>query len=92
MHMVSQTLFYPIRRCNNNGQMDTEMAVSHVVYLHLTQKRRTTPQHPLVLVLTLKALLTGLNGGYDDVHKDYSIWIIDPIRDEVLNSNCCKAN
>ena len=40
----------------------------------------------------LKALLTGLNGGYDDVHKDYKVFDIDPIRDEVLEFESVKAN
>ncbi|OCL38709.1 formate C-acetyltransferase [Streptococcus agalactiae] len=43
-------------------------------------------------VNVMKALLTGLNGGYDDVHKDYKVFDIDPIRDEVLNFDTVKAN
>ncbi|MDK7096089.1 pyruvate formate lyase family protein, partial [Streptococcus agalactiae] len=43
-------------------------------------------------VNVLKALLTGLNGGYDDVHKDYKVFDIDPISDEVLEFESVKAN
>ena len=43
-------------------------------------------------VNVLKALLTGLNGGYDDVHKDYKVFDIEPIRDEVLEFESVKAN
>ncbi len=44
------------------------MAVSHVEYLHLTQKTKnnaTTSNTSDARVNILKALLTGLNGGYD---------------------------
>ncbi|MBF0805620.1 MULTISPECIES: formate C-acetyltransferase [unclassified Streptococcus] len=43
-------------------------------------------------VNVLKALLTGLNGGYDDVHKDYKVFDVEPIRDEVLDFDKVKAN
>ena len=33
-----------------------------------------------------------MNGGYDDVHKDYKVFDIDPIRDEVLEFESVKAN
>ncbi|MDR0200510.1 MAG: formate C-acetyltransferase [Streptococcaceae bacterium] len=36
-------------------------------------------------VNVLKAMLTGLNGGYDDVHKDYKVFDIEPVRDEFLD-------
>ena len=33
----------------------------------------------------LKALLTGLNGGYDDVHRDYKVFdVVDPVNSEYL--------
>ncbi len=57
------------------------------------RKRRTTPQHPILrLVLTYLKPSTGLNRGYDDVHKDYKVFDIDPIRDEVLDFDTVKAN
>ena len=40
----------------------------------------------------LKALLTGLNGGYDDVHKDYKVFEIDAVKDEVLNYDTVLTN
>ena len=40
----------------------------------------------------LKGLLTGLNGGYDDVHKDYKVFDIEPIKDEVLEFESVKRN
>ncbi|NYS33176.1 formate C-acetyltransferase [Streptococcus danieliae] len=43
-------------------------------------------------VNVLKALLTGLNGGFDDVHKDYKVFDIEPIRDEILDFDKVKAN
>jgi formate C-acetyltransferase len=43
-------------------------------------------------VNVLKALLTGLNGGYDDVHKDYKVFNIDPVTDEVLDYDNVMAN
>ncbi|MBB5888254.1 formate C-acetyltransferase [Lactovum miscens] len=36
-------------------------------------------------VNVLKAMLTGLNGGYDDVHKDYKVFDIAPVTSEYLN-------
>lgn len=33
----------------------------------------------------LKSLLTGLNGGYDDVHKDFKVFDIEPITSEYLD-------
>ncbi|CAM3162290.1 formate C-acetyltransferase [Lactococcus hircilactis] len=35
-------------------------------------------------VNVLKAMLTGINGGYDDVHKDYKVFDIDGISSEYL--------
>jgi len=43
-------------------------------------------------VNVLKALLTGLNGGYDDLHKDYKVFDIEPVTDEVLNYDTVLAN
>ena len=43
-------------------------------------------------VNVLKALLTGINGGYDDVHRDYKVFDIDPIKSDVLNFDEVKAN
>ncbi|MCL2677073.1 MAG: formate C-acetyltransferase, partial [Streptococcaceae bacterium] len=44
-------------------------------------------------VNVLKAMLTGLNGGYDDVHKDYQVFKhIEPIRDEVLDYDKVMEN
>ncbi|SJZ38136.1 formate C-acetyltransferase [Pilibacter termitis] len=43
-------------------------------------------------VNVLKALLTGLNGGYDDVHSDYKVFDIEPVTDEVLNYDNVLAN
>ena len=40
----------------------------------------------------LKGLLTGLNGGYDDVHKDYKVFDIEPIKDDVLEFESVKRN
>lgn len=36
-------------------------------------------------VNVLKALLTGLNGGFDDVHSDYKVFDIEPVSDDVLS-------
>ena len=56
-------------------------------------KNNVTTSSTSVLALTfLKTLLTGLNGGYDDVHKDYKVFDIEPIRDEVLEFESVKAN
>ncbi|MDR0921448.1 MAG: formate C-acetyltransferase [Lactobacillales bacterium] len=43
-------------------------------------------------VNVLKALLTGLNGGYDDVHRDYKVFDIEPVTDDVLNYDTVLAN
>ena len=43
-------------------------------------------------VNVLKALLTGINGGYDDVHRDYKVFDIDPIKSDVLKFDEVKAN
>ncbi|MDR2465521.1 MAG: formate C-acetyltransferase, partial [Streptococcaceae bacterium] len=43
-------------------------------------------------VNVLKALLTGINGGYDDVHSDYKVFDIDAIKDDVLNYDSVLAN
>ncbi|GFH41195.1 formate C-acetyltransferase [Lactococcus insecticola] len=43
-------------------------------------------------VNVLKALLTGINGGYDDVHRDYKVFNIDPIKSDVLDFDEVKAN
>ena len=43
-------------------------------------------------VNVLKALLTGINGGYDDVHRDYKVFDIDPIKSDVLEFDEVKAN
>ncbi|MDR2832170.1 MAG: formate C-acetyltransferase [Streptococcaceae bacterium] len=43
-------------------------------------------------VNVLKALLTGLNGGFDDLHKDYKVFDIAPVKDEVLNYDTVMAN
>lgn len=40
----------------------------------------------------LKALLTGINGGYDDVHYDYKVFDIDPLLDEKLTFNATMKN
>ena len=40
----------------------------------------------------LKALLTGLNGGYDDVHRDYKVFDIDPVTSEILDYDEVIAN
>lgn len=40
----------------------------------------------------LKAMLIGINGGYDDVHRDYKVFDIDPITSEVLDFDEVKAN
>ena len=56
------------------------------------EEQRHNIQYFGARVNVLKALLTGLNGGYDDVHKDYKVFDIDPIRDEVLDFDTVKAN
>ena len=56
------------------------------------EEQRHNIQYFGARVNVLKALLTGLNGGYDDVHKDYKVFDIDPIRDEVLEFESVKAN
>ncbi|WP_461216961.1 formate C-acetyltransferase [Lactococcus cremoris] len=43
-------------------------------------------------VNVLKAMLTGLNGGYDDVHKDYKVFDIEPVRDEILDYDTVMEN
>ena len=43
-------------------------------------------------VNVLKAMLTGLNGGYDDVHKDYKVFDIEPVTDEVLDYDTVMEN
>ncbi|TCD45563.1 formate C-acetyltransferase [Streptococcus sp. X16XC17] len=43
-------------------------------------------------VNVLKALLTGINGGYDDVHKDYKVFDIEPVTSEILDFEEVKAN
>ncbi|MDR1567968.1 MAG: formate C-acetyltransferase [Streptococcaceae bacterium] len=43
-------------------------------------------------VNVLKALLTGLNGGYDDLHRDYKVFDIEPVTDEVLSYEKVLAN
>lgn len=40
----------------------------------------------------IKGLLTGLNGGYDDVHRDYKVFDIDPIKGDILDFEEVKAN
>lgn len=42
-------------------------------------------------VNVLKSLLTALNGGYDDVHKDYKVFDIEPNKEEVLTFDNVKA-
>lgn len=56
------------------------------------EDRRHNLQYFGARVNVLKALLTGLNGGYDDVHKDYKVFDVEPIRDEVLDFETVKAN
>ena len=56
------------------------------------EEQRHNIQYFGARVNVLKALLTGLNGGYDDVHKDYKVFDIDPVRDEVLDFDTVKAN
>ena len=56
------------------------------------EEQRHNIQYFGARVNVLKALLTGLNGGYDDVHKDYKVFDIEPIRDEVLEFESVKAN
>ena len=41
------------------------------------EEQRHNIQYFGARVNVLKALLTGLNGGYDDVHKDYKVFDID---------------
>ena len=55
------------------------------------EEQRHNIQYFGARVNVLKALLTGLNGGYDDVHKDYKVFDIDPIRDEVLEFESVKT-
>lgn len=43
-------------------------------------------------VNVLKALLTGINGGYDDVHRDYKVFDNEAITSDVLNFNEVVAN
>ncbi|MDR1605928.1 MAG: formate C-acetyltransferase [Streptococcaceae bacterium] len=43
-------------------------------------------------VNVLKALLTGINGGYDDVHRDYKVFDVAPIKSDVLDFEEVKAN
>lgn len=40
----------------------------------------------------MKANLTGMNGGYDDVRHDYKVFDIEPITSEYLNFEEVKAN
>ena len=54
------------------------------------EEQRHNIQYFGARVNVLKALLTGLNGGYDDVHKDYKVFDIEPIRDEVLEFESVK--
>ncbi len=64
--------------------------ISHAVCHHLTQK--TNQRHNIhfgARVSVLKALLTGLNGGYDD-HKDYKGIDIGLSVTKFLNSNQLK--
>ena len=56
------------------------------------EEQRHNIQYFGARVNVLKALLTGLNGGYDDVHKDYKVFDIEPVRDEVLDFDTVKAN
>ncbi|HEW2301785.1 TPA: formate C-acetyltransferase [Streptococcus pneumoniae] len=56
------------------------------------EEQRHNIQYFGARVNVLKALLTGLNGVYDDVHKDYKVFDIEPIRDEVLEFESVKAN
>ena len=56
------------------------------------EEQRHNIQYFGARVNVLKALLTGLNGGYDDVHKDYKVFDIEPIRDEVLEFESVKEN
>ena len=42
-------------------------------------------------VNVLKSLLTALNGGYDDVHKDYKVFDIEPNKEEILTFDNVKA-
>lgn len=37
-------------------------------------------------------MLTGLNGGYDEVHRDYKVFDIDPIKGDVLDFEEVKVN
>ena len=55
------------------------------------EEQRHNIQYFGARVNVLKALLTGLNGGYDDVHKDYKVFDIEPIRDEVLEFESVKV-
>ncbi|MBS7577531.1 MULTISPECIES: formate C-acetyltransferase [unclassified Enterococcus] len=43
-------------------------------------------------VNVLKALLTGLNGGFDDVHRDYKVFDIEAVKDDVLSYENVLAN
>jgi formate C-acetyltransferase len=43
-------------------------------------------------VNVLKALLTGINGGFDDVHSDYKVFDIDAIKSDVLDYDEVLAN
>ncbi|MCH4167938.1 MAG: formate C-acetyltransferase [Streptococcaceae bacterium] len=43
-------------------------------------------------VNVLKALLTGLNGGFDDVHRDYKVFDIEAVQDDVLSYENVLAN
>lgn len=43
-------------------------------------------------VNVLKALLTGLNGGFDDVHRDYKVFDIEAVNDDVLSYENVLAN
>ncbi len=65
-----------------------EWAVS-MLGVHLTQKTKNKSQYPVLrfALIVLSSSLTGLNGGYDDVHKDYKVFDIEPIQTKFLNSN-----
>lgn len=40
----------------------------------------------------MKVFFIGFNGGYDDVYKDYKVFDIDLICDEVFNFDIVKVN
>lgn len=57
------------------------------------EEQRHNIQYFGARVNVLKALLTGLNGGYDDVHRDYKVFnVVEPITSEVLEYDEVMAN